>query len=99
MQSADEILRELNIEPRSTAHGVHYCICPQCSHLRKPNNRKLKCLGVTIDERGVVWCCNHCAWSGGQQYNNNASTAYTSRPRLGSRSVLRDKRSLASLYR
>ena len=37
-------------------------ICPQCSHLRKPHNRKEKCLSVNVTDQ--VFHCGNCEWSG-----------------------------------
>jgi 5S rRNA maturation endonuclease (ribonuclease M5) len=36
--------------------------------LLKPAHQKLECLGITIDEKGVAWGCNHCDWKGGGFY-------------------------------
>jgi len=68
-KSAHDILSELRITLKSTADGRHYTTCPQCSHARKPANRKLPCLGVTIDRTGVGFFCNHCGWKGGAYYD------------------------------
>jgi twinkle protein len=38
-------------------------ICPKCSHTRKPEHQKIKCLGVNLDKK--CWRCNHCQWEGG----------------------------------
>ena len=53
LKSAAEILRNYNISTESSAVGRYYAICPRCSHKRKKVNQKLKCLGVTIDDKGV----------------------------------------------
>ena len=68
MTSAADILRGAGITTKSTAPGRYYAICPKCSANRKPANQKLQCLGITIDEKGVTWGCNHCNWKGGGSY-------------------------------
>jgi 5S rRNA maturation endonuclease (ribonuclease M5) len=68
MTSAADILRSAGITTKSTAPGRYYAICPKCSANRKPAHQKLECLGITIDEKGVTWGCNHCNWKGGGSY-------------------------------
>jgi putative DNA primase/helicase len=70
MRTAAEILADYRISLESTAPGRYYVICPQCSHRRKPENQKLECLGITIDDVGVRFGCNHCPWKGGAVYNS-----------------------------
>jgi Toprim domain len=72
LKSAAEILRDYRITTASSALGRYYATCPQCSHQRKKPNQLLKCLGVTIDEKGVQFGCNHCGWTGGKFYLENA---------------------------
>ena len=38
-------------------------LCPKCSHNRKHENRRHKCLSVNIDKG--VWECHNCHWKGG----------------------------------
>ena len=59
-RTAAEILADAGIETTSTAEGRYYTTCPKCSAERK--KRREKCLGVTIDAKGVAWGCNHCDW-------------------------------------
>jgi Protein of unknown function (DUF3631) len=68
MTSAADILCDAGITTKSTAPGRYYATCPQCSPKRKPAHQKLECLGITIDEKGVRWGCNHCNWKGGGFY-------------------------------
>ena len=49
---------------RVTGLGDHRTTCPQCSHKRKPGNRKIRCLSVTVEHDGAVYHCHHCGWSG-----------------------------------
>jgi Protein of unknown function (DUF3631) len=58
----DELLAKNSIKLESTAPGQHYARCPRCSATRKKSGTK--CLGVKIDDKGAVWRCNHCGWSG-----------------------------------
>jgi hypothetical protein len=67
-KSAAEILRNFRITTASSAPGRHYAVCPQCSGKRKPTNQKLKCLGVTVNNEGVKFGCNHCGWTDGEFY-------------------------------
>jgi putative DNA primase/helicase len=77
-KSAAEILRNYRITTVLSAVGRYYAICPQCSTKRKEKNQKLKCLGVTIDEKGVQFGCNHCGWTGGEFYRETARPNRTS---------------------
>ena len=70
-RSAAEILLSYRITTASTAPGRYYAICPRCSHSRKKAHQKLKCLGITIDEKGVQFGCNHCPWIGGKYYRGS----------------------------
>ena len=38
--------------------GENQSTCPECSHLRKPQNRKLKCFSYNVEKE--VGYCNHC---------------------------------------
>jgi Protein of unknown function (DUF3631) len=60
--TADELLARHGIKLASYAAGEHTTTCPQCSATRKKSNTK--CLGVKNDDKGAVWRCNHCNWSG-----------------------------------
>jgi hypothetical protein len=77
LKSAAEILRNHHITTTSSALGRYYATCPQCSPKRKEKNQKLKCLGITIDEKGVQFGCNHCDWTGGEFYRENAQPGRT----------------------
>jgi predicted P-loop ATPase len=64
MMTIDDLLEANRIHLKSTAPGRHYTTCPQCSHKRAKPHQKIKVLGVTIDDRGATWGCNHCGWTG-----------------------------------
>jgi hypothetical protein len=68
LRSAADILHDFRVSTPSSAPGRYYAICPQCAHQRKQAHQKLKCLGVTIDEKGVKLGCNHCQWTDGAFY-------------------------------
>lgn len=56
-------LNSVGIQLRSYAPGVHYVLCPQCSHMRKSHNKKKTCLSVTIGAGDPpVWHCHNCQW-------------------------------------
>jgi hypothetical protein len=75
LRSAADILRDFRVSTPSSAPGRYYAVCPQCSYKRKKANQKLKCLGVTIDEKGVKLGCNHCAWTDGAFYQTAERTS------------------------
>lgn len=58
-------LADKGIVLRHYNFGNQDIICPQCSHMRKPANRRKPVLNVKIDSIGATWHCNHCSWSGG----------------------------------
>ena len=60
-----EILSRHGIKLGSVAPGRHYATCPQCSSTRSSTeHRAAKVLGVTINNKGAHWGCNHCGWTG-----------------------------------
>ena len=69
VRSVTEILLRYNIRGLQTdRNGRYYTTCPRCSDTRLRHHKKLKCLGVTITDRGVHFGCNHCDWKGGGFY-------------------------------
>jgi hypothetical protein len=68
LRSAADILHDFRVSTSSSAPGRYYAICPQCSHKRKKSNQKMKCLGITVDEKGCKLGCNHCGWTDGAFY-------------------------------
>src|SRR5690242_9450434 len=76
LKSAADILFDHDIRGLpSEQNGRYYTTCPQCSAKRRLVHQKLKCLGVTIDSRGVKFGCNHCDWRGGGFYAPQAYRA------------------------
>ena len=73
VMTPDELLAQHGIKIASTAPGRYYALCPQCSAGRKPENRKSKCLGVTIDANGARWGCNNCNWTGPEKGTGRAN--------------------------
>ena len=69
MKTAAEILSEHGIKLPSDAPGRYYTTCPQCSAKRSKAHQQNKVLGVTIDNKGVQWGCNHCGLAGGTYYD------------------------------
>jgi hypothetical protein len=67
-----ELLAKHGIKLESTAPGRHYTTCPRCSKDR--SKQKEKCLGVTIDNEGVRWGCNHCGWTGPEKGSGERPT-------------------------
>jgi 5S rRNA maturation endonuclease (ribonuclease M5) len=64
-QAGREVFGETIKGSQRQSDRSHY---RQCSANRKPAHQKLQCLGITIDEKGVTWGCNHCNWKGGGSY-------------------------------
>ena len=75
MTDVAEILQDAGIKLASIAPGKHSATCPKCSAQRQPHHRRIKCLGVKIDEQGVCWRCNHCGWSGPERGSGGNSHA------------------------
>jgi hypothetical protein len=75
LRSAADILHDFRVSTPSSAPGRYYALCPQCSHKRKKANQKLRCLGVTVDEKGVKLGCNHCSWTDGAFYQTAERTS------------------------
>jgi hypothetical protein len=73
MKTVADILHAHSIRPPSSAPGRYYTTCPQCSHKREQSHRKLKCLGITINDAAAKWGCNHCGWTGGETCNGKAN--------------------------
>ena len=71
--NAAKILREHGISLPSYAAGRYYTMCPKCSAKRSKAHQNNEVLGVTIDDKGVQWGCNHCTWTGGAYYNGKAN--------------------------
>jgi hypothetical protein len=82
-RSIGEILSRNNIRGLpSEQNGRYYTTCPRCSANRKTLHQNLKCLGVTIDSRGVRAGCNHCDWTGGGFCAPQADRAVTLGPKI-----------------
>src|SRR5688572_13593955 len=68
-----EQLRVNGIQLPSYGIGSRKVVCPRCSGQRR--NQADPCLSVTIDDKGAVWNCHHCGWSGAE--NNNGARPHT----------------------
>jgi hypothetical protein len=73
MRTAAEILQKYDLHPASTAPGRFYTACPKCSAGRSKPHQNARCLGITIDDKGVHFGCSHCSWTGGEFYNGKAN--------------------------
>jgi hypothetical protein len=69
-----ELLQKFSIHlSDDTTYGHRYTTCPKCSADRKTAaHRADPVLGVTIDDKGVCWGCNHCGWTGPEKGNGHA---------------------------
>src|SRR5688572_28482539 len=63
-----EQLRVNGIQLPTYGLGSRKVACPRCSAQRR--DKADPCLSVTIDDKGAVWKCHHCGWSGAE--NNGA---------------------------
>jgi hypothetical protein len=70
MKSAADICWDIGIQPPSFQIGRCYTTCPMCSRQRSRAHQKNKCLGITIDDKGVKVGCNHCGWTAGGFYED-----------------------------
>lgn len=48
--------------PYGRTSGEVDALCPECSHTRKRENQREKCLSVNLGER--TWYCHNCGWKG-----------------------------------
>jgi Virulence-associated protein E len=69
--AAEQLLRDNGIRLDSYTHGDHRAICPWCTPRRSRANQSDKDLNVTIDGKGVLWCCHHCG-EAGRRFTNGA---------------------------
>jgi hypothetical protein len=88
MRTAADLLHEFDLHPPSTAPGRHSAICPKCSATRSRAHQNTKCVGITIDEKGVQFGCNHCGWTGGSFYNGASKPEFEVLRRRARRAVV-----------
>jgi predicted P-loop ATPase len=69
LRTASEILRDFGLPPPPSGAERYYVKCPKCSANRSKPHQGSKCLGISIDDKGVQFGCNHCGWTGGAYYN------------------------------
>lgn len=58
-----QILVKHGVQLANTSTGSRKTQCPQCSHNRKPKNRRQRCLSVTIQPDRVLFNCFNCPWT------------------------------------
>lgn len=63
-----------SVANRIRSQGTTRCPCPQCN--RGDND---KALAVTVDDKGIVWICHRCQWTGSDRGESSAPTS-TPRP-------------------
>lgn len=71
MKTASQILTDFGIQDRSRGRDTFITTCPKCSHLRR--KKRLACLSVKLDGRGIRFFCHHCNWKGGDFYEHSKS--------------------------
>jgi hypothetical protein len=69
MRTAVDILRSFGLSPPPPGAERYYVTCSKCSTGRSREHRASKCLGITVNEQGVHFGCNHCGWTDGAYYN------------------------------
>ena len=62
-QDPRDWLEAEGVRLRDWSVGNHRSTCPRCSASRRKNKRQ-ECLSVTIRADSILYCCQHCAWSG-----------------------------------
>lgn len=77
--------------PQGKTSGEVATTCPKCSSSRKPENQKIKCLGVNLDKN--CWRCNHCLWEGGLPPDK--PTDYSNPPKTYKKPVWRNNLTLS----
>jgi putative DNA primase/helicase len=74
MSTPADIIAANGLQVPSTAPGRYYSICPECSSGRQKEHQKIKCVGITINDKGGVhFGCNHCGWTGPTKKNGHGS--------------------------
>jgi putative DNA primase/helicase len=69
-RTAAQILADFGLSPPPPGKDRYYTTCPKCSRNRSTAaHRKEAVLGVTIDNKGVKFGCNHCDWTGGDFFD------------------------------
>jgi hypothetical protein len=74
MKTVADILQQYDLHPPSRAPGRYYQACPKCSVERSRAHQRARCLGITIDDKGVMFGCSHCGWTGGGYFNGKANS-------------------------
>ena len=59
-----EKITGLGFELDNYSNGKHECICPFCSHNRKPIHQKQKCAAVWFEDDFATYNCVHCGEHG-----------------------------------
>lgn len=70
----------LGFELSSYSNGKHDCVCPFCSHARKPIHQKQKCAAVWIEDDFATYNCIHCGEHGFVHSDKPAQTRAYTRP-------------------
>ena len=55
--------RDYGIDVEPGRRGEFDALCPKCSHGRRPEHQRHKCLSVNADKG--IWQCHNCGWKGG----------------------------------
>lgn len=65
MSDIATLLREEGWDLPQYNIGEYECLCPFCSHLRKPIHKNVKCAKVWIvDDNFATYCCQNCGKTG-----------------------------------
>jgi hypothetical protein len=76
MSTIADLLQQFDLHPPSAAPGRYYTTCARCSATRSRAHQNTKVLGITIDDKGVQFGCNHCGWTGGAYYNGSGKPEF-----------------------
>lgn len=75
-----EKITGLGFELSSYSNGKHDCVCPFCSHARKPIHQKQKCAAVWIEDDFATYNCIHCGEHGFVHSDKPAQNRAYTRP-------------------
>lgn len=90
MKTFEDILAEEDVKLSDVVkrHDKSLSTCPKCSDRRKKSHKKIRCLAIWDDDRGVRFHCIHCGWSHARFYDEgNKNDVAKARTQHGTRGV------------
>lgn len=77
-----EKITGLGFELDNYSNGKHECICPFCSHNRKPIHQKQKCAAVWFEDDFATYNCVHCGEHGFVHSDKPSKKQSYTKPRI-----------------